>query len=75
MCGKSNWRLPSVDDIRGLIPTDVAVFPYAAPASSGYYVTNGTTESTLEYIEIELGESSTTYHSSRTKYLYRFVAK
>ncbi|EFP96033.1 DUF1566 domain-containing protein, partial [Vibrio caribbeanicus] len=82
MCGKSNWRLPSVDDMRSLIPTDVAVFPYAAPAPSdyydqAYYVTNGTTESTIEYIEMELGESSTTYHSttSRTKFLYRLVAK
>ena len=82
MCGKSNWRLPSLDDMRSLIPTDVTVFPYAAPTRSDYYdqpyyVTNGTTENTVEYIEMELGESSTRYHSStsRTKFLYRFVAK
>lgn len=82
VCGKSNWGLPSVDDMRSLIPTDVAVFPYATPTSSDsyehdYYVTNGTTESSLEYIEIELGESSTRYYNSTSpsKFLYRFVAK
>ena len=82
MCGKSNWRLPSVDDMRSLIPTNVAVFPHVEPAPSdgddqAYYVTNGTTGTSLEFIEMELGESSTRNHSStsRTKFLYRFVAK
>jgi len=82
MCGKSNWRLPSVDDMRSLIPTNVAVFPYVAPAPSDgddkpNYVTNGTTGTSLESIEMELGESSTRYDSSTslTKFLYRFVAK
>ncbi|TFH93238.1 DUF1566 domain-containing protein [Vibrio ouci] len=82
MCGKSNWGLPSVDDVRSLIPTDAAVFPYAAPTSSDYsdydyYVTNGTTGTSLEYVEIELGESNTRYNgsTSQSKFLYRFVAK
>ncbi|MFM2587854.1 DUF1566 domain-containing protein [Vibrio sp. TBV020] len=82
VCGKSNWTLPSVADMQSLIPSDVTVFPYAEPTSSDYndkdyYVTNGTAGTSLEYIELPLGESNTRYNStnSSTKFLYRFVSK
>lgn len=80
VCGKTNWSLPSINEFSNLIPTDVVVFPYASPTSSDYsdydqYVTSGSTESTLETIEVDLGESTTRYNSSSSKFLYRFIAK
>ncbi|WP_425667609.1 DUF1566 domain-containing protein [Vibrio tubiashii] len=80
-CGKSNWVLPSTDNMLGLVPNNSAVFPYYNPTSSSYYdndmyVTDGSTSySNVERFDMESSESQKGYKGSYDKYLFRFISK
>lgn len=78
-CGKTNWVLPTADELKALIPIDAAVFPYSSPNDNHYshyeeYLTSGSTSSRVETIELQLGEVSSGYNSGYNQYLYRFIS-
>ncbi|NRB66085.1 MAG: DUF1566 domain-containing protein [Vibrio sp.] len=83
VCGLSNWRLPSIDELSSLMPLDEAVFthsvvkdPYGVSKSS--YLSNQTTSKYYDYLDLKSGEYERKQRSSiehSNDYLYRFISK
>ncbi len=81
ICGKSNWVLPSSNDLGTLIPHDKQVFENAIPpkGSSFYdvqkYMTDGTSDSQLELTDPKDGKVSTASVHTFDNHLFRFISK
>ncbi|AXN34098.1 DUF1566 domain-containing protein [Vibrio coralliilyticus] len=83
VCGLSNWRLPSVDELSSLMPLDETVFAHSIVKGSyggtvSIYLNNLTTSNYYDYLDLKSGEQGRKERSSHEffkNYLYRFISK
>lgn len=83
VCGLSNWRLPSVDELSSLMPLDETVFVHSIVKGSyggtvSIYLNNLTTSNYYDYLDLKSGEQGRKERSSHEffkNYLYRFISK
>lgn len=81
VCGLNNWRLPSQEELLGLLPVDAQLFKYNAVNNFGTtrrYLTNRITDKQYDFIDTGTGEHGAVRRSSvldQSLYLYRFISK
>ncbi len=78
VCGKSNWRYPTKNELYGLIPVDNKTFKFndATGGSYEYYMTSdkGLYDRPVALDMTTMNETNVTTANYGSAYLYRFVA-